>query len=89
MIDAKWTRLAGLCALTALTLQGVGVLAPTADQHLEHRFDLAHLVALPPELPGGTVATRVVTARLLEAPPLTVAELLATPDTSRGPPALI
>ncbi len=87
MVNARWIRLAGLCALTALTVQGVGALVPAADQAHGYRFDLAHLALLPPELPAGTLTPLPFAGWLSAAPPPLAVEPRSAPEPPRGPPA--
>lgn len=80
-------RLAGLCALAALALHGVGAtLGQADDPGLRDHSVLCHLPLLLPDLPAGEVPTLVVAGTVTEdaGPPVAAAPRSA--HLSRGPP---
>lgn len=87
MSENRWHRLAGLCVLTALTLQGVGVLATASDLGHGDRHDVAALALLPPDLPSGCLPALPCAGWLVEASPPPAVSAHPAPEPPRGPPA--
>ncbi len=87
MTEARWTRIAGLCVLAALALQGAGALQHAQDSGLQDCWALCHLPLVAPDLPAGTPPDLADAGLVADGTPPAVSAAPASPHPSRGPPA--
>ncbi len=81
-----WTKIVGLCALTAFLVHSTGLTVPL-QANADHPADFCQLEILPVDLPLGDLPLLVVTNRLRDAPATAIRFVAASVHLSRGPPA--